>query len=66
MKHTARLYLPWSVVSAFLESVVGAAEVQPKHRDKPQASVELFTRERSGEVPPGARTVQSGSGAPTG
>jgi hypothetical protein len=41
MKHTARLYLPWPVVSAFLASVgVPAAKAQPKHHDKPPASVE--------------------------
>ena len=41
MKSNARLYLPWPVVSAFLEFVAApAAEAPPKRYDKPLASIE--------------------------
>jgi hypothetical protein len=40
MKRTARLYLPWPVVSASLAWVAPPAEAQPEHRGKPLASVE--------------------------
>ena len=40
MKRNARLYLPWPVVSAFLASVMPAAEERPPNRGNPLASVE--------------------------
>jgi hypothetical protein len=40
MKSNARLYLPWPVVSAFVEAVAApAAEALPKHHDAPFVSV---------------------------